>query len=412
MSDSENTCLYELAYRMVSSTGTTQVAEATGQFFEDRLEIRGLCGSIRPVSFRDIAELQATDYRILLSMTSGESLEISQLGYHYEAFVAALTDRRNALAREDLLIREKLLFTAEDVQFGHFSPGGACLSEGPCHALVSDTALILAMPDTMHLKFPLSYALRVEDVDYTLVITMESGEIIRLSMLGRQREPLMLNLEKAIGQLLEHALELCRELFPGTAEAVLKETAPFFRDGRAVSKASLDAISPHLWQVMESKLGPCGIDYSYTALKALGDGAQCVIGIKRGLMGELTGEYVWLMIPLPYYSLLALEAGMTDGTGGQATYLFKMPPSAQTPEGMEQFISLINDCFYRVNFRREPVYLTEEQLTKPAFDHYRYAILKVPALRLLRTAFAGRVLHTTEERWRKELETQLKAGRK
>jgi hypothetical protein len=409
MGESEKTFVYTLTFRLDSGKGNSAPAEGEAIFLKDALQIKSTSGQVMTVPFRDMLHIQAGDYHILVSLSSGASLEISQLGYAYEDFTRILVKMRNELAKEDLLMHEKLLFRAEDIQHSYHDADKRVLSTGPCDAQVSETALILAMPDTRHLKFPLSYVSHLNELDYTIQVVMESGERIQMSMLGRQREPLLLNLEKAIKKLDEEALKLCGELFPNTRDVPYPSIAPFFRDGRAVSKSSLDALSPALWRSMRDKLELCGIGYSFDVLRGIGDEDVSTIGIKRGLMGELTGEYVWFLIPVKMRTVLAMEAGMTNGSGGQATYFFRIPPEVRNPNALSDWMNLISYCLYMINFRREPIYLSEEHLQRPAHAQYKYAIEKLPALRLLRSLFIGRAQHTSEDSWKRAVDSLISA---
>ena len=54
-----------------------------------------------------------------------------------------------------------------------------------------------------------------------------------------------------------------------------------------------------------------------------------------------------------------------------------------------------------INFRREPIFLTETQLENPKFTQYRYAIAKIPGLaETLRSLFIGRVIHSSLDQWK------------
>jgi hypothetical protein len=60
-----------------------------------------------------------------------------------------------------------------------------------------------------------------------------------------------------------------------------------------------------------------------------------------------------------------------------------------------------------VNFRREPIYMTDTQLKKPENAHYLRSVERIPALGALRADYMGRVSHTTPEAWRRGLEELL-----
>jgi hypothetical protein len=60
-----------------------------------------------------------------------------------------------------------------------------------------------------------------------------------------------------------------------------------------------------------------------------------------------------------------------------------------------------------INFRREPIFLSQEQLENPKYAQYRVAVAKIPALKTLRTLFVGRVVHSTVDQWRTDVKSLL-----
>ena len=57
-----------------------------------------------------------------------------------------------------------------------------------------------------------------------------------------------------------------------------------------------------------------------------------------------------------------------------------------------------------VNFRRAPVYLSDDSLAEtPKFHRYAIGCRKLPVLRDLRAAFVGRAIHSTIEEWTTQL---------
>jgi hypothetical protein len=61
-----------------------------------------------------------------------------------------------------------------------------------------------------------------------------------------------------------------------------------------------------------------------------------------------------------------------------------------------------------INFRREPIYLTDDALGDPKYARYRFAVLKLPSLRTLRDLFIGRVIHSSIEQWKQDVTELLK----
>jgi hypothetical protein len=171
-------------------------------------------------------------------------------------------------------------------------------------------------------------------------------------------------------------------------------------------------------------------------------------------MGDLTGTYIWMMFPLlnPGTSRLsntiAIEAFNTQENTGEnkkqqgslentvseteeetsqnldkehkpattgATYFFRTmgrKEYAQTKDEdliieLENFIKNINHSMIDVNFRREPIFLSENQLDSTKYVQYRFAIARIPSLRMLRSLFIGRVIHSSPEQWKSNIASLL-----
>jgi hypothetical protein len=61
-----------------------------------------------------------------------------------------------------------------------------------------------------------------------------------------------------------------------------------------------------------------------------------------------------------------------------------------------------------VNFRREPVYLSDEQIrNEPQYARYRYATQNIESLKDLRRLFIGRIIHSTFEQWKSDVASLL-----
>jgi hypothetical protein len=103
--------------------------------------------------------------------------------------------------------------------------------------------------------------------------------------------------------------------------------------------------------------------------------------------------------------------------GGKATYFFRIVSRKDYPafkniqdmhKEADSFIKGINRCMLATNFRREPIYLSDEKLADPQYTRYRFAIQKLPALQTLRRLFIGRVIHSSPEQWKQDVAELLK----
>jgi hypothetical protein len=222
------------------------------------------------------------------------------------------------------------------------------------------------------------------------------------------------------------------------------------KDGRAAKRKDIEALSPTLWQRLTKRTKEAGVtkEYSFLESKALKE--QMYIGVKRGLMGDLTGSYVWLLVPLLNTSgqlanAVALEAfstrvndesntetelndarteketseGSADETepasSGKATYFFRILNTSNSLKAsqenleteLESFMKKMNRCMIDINFRREVIYLPDDKLEEPRYVQYRFALAKIPSLVMLRNQFIGRVVHSSFDQWTSDVTSLL-----
>lgn len=148
-------------------------------------------------------------------------------------------------------------------------------------------------------------------------------------------------------------------------------------------------------------------------------------------MGELTGSYTWLLVPLcnagsgRLSNAIALEAfttqsssqgkeDQTSATAG-ATYFFRIVGRKEYIQArdedliieLENFTKNINRYMIDINFRREPIFLSENQLKDTKYVQYRFAIAKMPSLMTLRNLFVGRVIHSSADQWKNDVASLL-----
>jgi hypothetical protein len=281
-------------------------------------------------------------------------------------------------------------------------------------------------------------------------------------MMGAQLDPLTKALSDADNKLQLKVQSLLKEILPEMDPATIKKVSKFMKEGKLARRSDIESFSPMLWTALEKRLGTIGIKEEYDFLKSLSQQEKICMGIKRGLMGELTGDYFWFFVPI--YSTdpkkpgnaVAMEASSGTTTSGEdtsgeetpsegnsgggtsgeeassedtseegaasegvgrATYFFRIVSRNDYPEykniedlhrEFDDLTKKISRCMIDINFRREPIYLPDERLDEPKYLKYKFAVLRSPSLRILRTRFIGRVIHSSPEQWKKDVTDLLK----
>jgi hypothetical protein len=104
----------------------------------------------------------------------------------------------------------------------------------------------------------------------------------------------------------------------------------------------------------------------------------------------------WFLFPLQTRNVVAWEA---SSGSGRATYFFKQ--DLPIPE--------LNRVLGMLNFRRRPIYLSDEDLARdPRYRRYAIAVRQIPELRQLRASYLGRAIHSTVQEWQSQVASIVK----
>jgi len=427
--------------------------EARATFDGRYLTLTVMFGEPMLFAYTDIVGISDYDYKVDLFLTSKEKLNLSGLGYQYEDFLFQLYKLRNELMLKYLLIDESLLKGGFEAQYKQLDPNGQTNQTGNCEIRLYDTAIVVLPQKSEPIRLPYCYITSVNKQDYTLKITNEFIEKIEFTQLGQNFDPLAKALSDALNKMILRTQENIKELIPEATPLAINKLSSLMKDGRATRRKEIELQSQDFWRRLEKKIGEAGITKEYEFLNSFAARDQVCVGIKRGLMGDLTSTYIWMMFPLlnpgtnRLSNTIAIEAFNTQDNTGEnkkqqrnsentvseteetsqnideeqkpattgATYFFRTmgrKEYAQTKDEdliikLENFTKNINRAMVDVNFRREPIFLSKEQLDSTKYVQYRFAIERMPSLRMLRSLFIGRVIHSSPEQWQSNVASLL-----
>jgi hypothetical protein len=390
----------------------------------EKLTVLPTSGDPLLIPYRDIIQLSRAGYKINANLVSKEKLTIFNLGYKYEDFFRNFSNLNNEVILKDLLMNETIHKSGVAADLGYINADKAEKALGQCELRIYETGAVIINADGNFIRIPYNDLARIHIDSYKLILDTDYDDSYVFSKMGKELDACfkMLNdLIKAISVKTQLSLQA---LLPVFDSSVIRKIARLMKDGRAASHMNIDAISPGIWTELEKKLDAFGIKEEYDYLATLGQPERICIGMKRGLMGDLTGDYIWFLVPI--FSVdntqpgnaIAMEATAVEGSG-KATYFFKItdPGIYKNCKNQEELQTVVdkslkqlNRDLITVNFRREPIYLTDEQLNSTTYVAYRRAVSKVPALQELRRLFIGRVIHNSPEQWKEGVTQLLKSN--
>jgi hypothetical protein len=399
------------------------------------------------ISYTDIVGISEQEYIIKLILTSRETLELSRLGYQYEDFLSELFRLRNEILLKYMLMEESLIKSGFKVQFTWFDSKEQINQSGNCECRFYETALLILPQKNKPIRVPYCYVLQISKIEYRIVLITEFGEKFEFSNLGDKFETFGKSLSEAFNKMMLRSQTIIKDMIPETDPLTTNKIAALMKDGRAAKRKDIEPISTDLWRRLTKIISEAGMDQEYGFLDAMSLKDQECVGVKRGLMGDISGDYIWLQFPLcasgskRLLNAVALEAFSANAnneqkpetqpqknnstvaspeedseekgsiSNGKATYFFRIlsrQAYAQTSDEelkieLDSFIRNINRCMIEINFRREPIYLSDDALDSPKYTQYRFAVAEIPSLRALRNLFIGRVIHSSFDQWKKDV---------
>jgi hypothetical protein len=378
-------------------------------------------GELLTVPYTDIITIAEDDYRINLFLSSGFKITLSQLGYNYENFLLILIKMWNELLMKYLLMNEGLRASQIDSSFIYYTQDEEVL-RGLSELRLYDSALIILPQKSKPIRVPYCYISNFQEKDYSVYVESELGERFVFSQMGEKRDFFKRSLSEAIDELTERTQLLIKELMPQLDTVKMRRLTHLLREGKAAEKTEIDKVADEFWIQLETKAKTMGLENSYDFLKEIGQSERICLGMKRGLSLKTTEDYIWFLVPIYGIGIsetgnaVALEATTGDDEG-KATYFFRIMSRKdysitkdlpKLNQEFDRFLGTVNQCMIEINFRREPIYLTEDQLSSSKYLHYKFAVQEMPSLRMLRNLFIGRIMHYSPEQWKNDVLALLK----
>ncbi len=358
--------------------GGVQHEKLCARLFDDVLELSGP-GFSRDIKLNTLAAVEAAGYQVCVRHKKGD-ITLSMLGHLYEDFVRHFVHAFNEIVFNESLMSEKSHFEA---QGQYISPEGEA---APAVFRICETALVV-LPQTHALvRIPFCLIAEVKNEPYRFTIVDKMGRCFVLQKLGFSTDNFLREFKAREAQLVKQTKEKLGGIAP-----VSDDLARVMMEGLVVSVESIRAVSAPFATALEAKLTE-QIPKEYSYLKSLS--GTLALGVKRGLMGSLTGESIIILAPAGRKVIME-----SLGESAAATYVFDMGDTQ-----WEAFLPAFNESMLAVNFRREPIYMSDETLSSDKHEPYRNAIMRCPPLATLRSQFLGRVAHSGFDAWKRALD--------
>lgn len=419
----------------------------------------------------DLDSVVAAEWEIHLALFTGRSIVLRQFAKAYDNLAQGLTEAYRERAIRCLLLEDM----AEVARFGgqfELTASGAATRAGPAEFRVYKSNFAVLASASLPFQWRLADidAVRFDAANY--VVVLESGnEQLKVSRLGKRTEEFTQCVRDTMNAVAAAGAQALHAAFPFLDPDQLQSIAALLREGRSAPVAKLAKINPQMPAALAANAVDKDLQPYYERLLARTAGPLLYAGFKLirpeeetsgpGAAAEQSAGEVapdsaaeganvagasspdgaadsavdadaagpqalyWFFFPLATKrgaveaaNAVAWEA---SSSGGRATYFFRLMDPAQASQlknpasagsAVDAAVRRVNRGLALLNFRRRPIYLSDEELARdPRYHRYAIAARRIPELRELRASFLGRAIHNSPESWQAQVESILEKAR-
>lgn len=452
-------------FQYLNSDGTaTQSGPCQVSYEAETLTLVPQGGTPLVLDLGDIDLFAPAEYELDLTLYTGKKILLNQFGKTFQNLSHDLQEVYRARLVQCLLLEDLEELARFDGVARLESPDRAFTSPAEFRLYKSNLAILTTAATGFQWRLAEINSVNFDETHYS--VTLEAlGERLIVTKLAKRTREFTERLQEAINQLTEQAAATVHNLFPFLTPDQFQQVARLMKEGHAAPIGKLKAIHPKtepalIGNVVDAKLRPyfdslmryVPAGFLYTGFKLIRKEEEESAPEKEEVVEaepsessaeavepppDSTGEPAekaggekgeeeqpilhWFFFPLAKEpgatqpgNLVAWEA--TSKTG-RATYFFRLlPPEqagalhdpAKASAAVDAAIRQLNRALVLLNFRREPIYLSDDKLEiQPRYRRYAIGCRKIPELRSLRTSFLGRAIHTSPEAWQKQFVAML-----
>ena len=395
---------------------------------ENSLSVTALF-DVAEIAYAEINTLSFADYVVTVK-TDGGDYNFSRMGNWAQPFYDALCDAYNKAVLRSFFIKDTPILTAKgDYRYSEKNISGS--GSAPVHVYENNVTAL--PPDLSARRVPLCFVTAMDKGDYELTLTLNTGESYTYTKLGYDTVPFADAVEKQIRALREKSLLAIKELDPTLSAAQASQLAKIMPEGAAAPFGQIVNIAPTFAAAVEEKINQTRAAEYYAVFKELCDPMSIYVGFRKNdtressgstpdlnnitpdidvnidsLLGGFAGDIqqseddsepsqdaylLWLIVPSPDGQYAVVEFAQVDS----ATFIY------ETGGDFSRFAQQLNRALEAINFKREVIRLSDEDLRKPENVDYFMAAKRTASLQFVRNNFTERLIHSSPESWKRKL---------
>jgi len=366
---------------------------------EDSIVIDGAGGSL-VIPFADMEYFQVQNYRLLIN-TETASVIISRMGRDTDVLFELLWEAFNARTLKAFFVQTPPLFEAQG-EYRYSDDAGQ--AAGVAKIKLFDNCLCILPPDSRGRRIPLCFMEAPQMTNFYIKMTLDTGEWYEVIRLGDRTKRLFELINAGIEKIRDDTAAMARGIDGTLTAKQAGELARLIPEGAAAAKSALHAIAPSFVAAAEGRIAQSRAADTYLYFKEICPSDNVYAGIKTGLSWtEQDAGIIWVTAVRKKDAggVAAVELALGEEDSA-ATYIYKFNGDSAA------FFKRLNHAMEAVGFHREVISMPDDDLKRKENALYAMAVKRTGALRFLRSCFAGRAIHRTQESWKKSIDEWMR----
>jgi hypothetical protein len=401
------------------SCGVTVAPEAT-LFVPSR-------GSPLAIDLGDVTAIEVGDVELTVTLHTSHTLTLQRFGRGFDTLRHDLIEAWRTRLVACLLLQDLEELARFD---GVVRQDGSLEDSAPAEIRVYRSNLAVLPSRGTPFQWRLA---DIDDVQFDretwdVKVASSSGRIV-VSKLARRTEEFTSCLDHARHEVARAGIAALAACLSPLGPDALRRVASMWRDGQPVRIDQLETIdrgleSALMYNAVDADLRPYvdalrararGVPFvGFTVAREMDEGDPSSADDQSNQDADIdvseAGNVIFWFLYRLADDVMAWE---TASRSGRATYVFRLSPFAEGPgasreaEGADPdaAVQALTRALAVINFRRMPIYLSDDALQAARFRRYRVASRRVPAVARLRRAFVGRAVHGKTDEWAARLDT-------
>ena len=343
------------------------------------------------IPYAEINSLNLADYIVTIKADSANHT-FSKMGNWCQPFYDTLYDAYNSAVLRSLFITGAPLLKATG-DYSYTEHGS--VTSGASSVYVYENSVVSLPPDLGARRVPLCFVNGMDKGDFELTLRLDTGESYTYSKLGYDSATFADQIEKQIRALREKTMTAVKEIDTALTAVQASRLAKLMPEGAAAPIGLLGDIAPSFVKALENKISETRAVESYKVFKELCGPLRIWAGFRKNEITDVEQDpyLLWLIAPSPDGQFAAVEFAEADA----ATFVYR------TDGDFNAFAGQLNRALEAIDFRREVIRLSDDELRRPVNADYYMAAKRTAALQFVRANFKGRVIHSGVEAWTRKL---------